>query len=61
MRVYIINVSVTINIIDDISYCGYFMGYVANTQFVLYWEKDQTLVIHIAHHVFLMNITIVSP
>ena len=52
MRVYIINVRVTRNNIDDVSNRGSFMGYAATTGFILYWKPDQPFVIHRAHHVW---------
>ena len=38
VRVYIINGSVTIKKLDDISHRGYFMGYEATTWFIIYWN-----------------------
>ena len=52
MGVYIINVRVTRNNIDDISHRAYFMGYVATIGVIIYWKPDQHFVIHRAHHVW---------
>ena len=52
MRVYIINRSVTRNNIDDKSNHGYFMGYVATSVVIIYWNKYQPFVIHGSHLVW---------
>ena len=46
MIFYIINVCVTRNKLDDISYRGYFMGYSATAEVILYWKPDKNFVIH---------------
>ena len=45
VRVYIINVHVTKKNLDDRSY-------EATTVVIIYWNPDQTFVIHIGHHVW---------
>ena len=50
--VYIINVRVTRNNIDDISHCAYFVGYAATTRVIIYWDPDQHFAIIISHHVW---------
>ena len=52
MRVYIINERVIINNLDDISHCGYFMVYAANTGIILSSNIDQPFVIHISRRVW---------
>ena len=52
VRAYIINGCVTINNMDYISYRVYFVGYVATTVVIIYWNIDQHFVIHIYHHVW---------
>ena len=51
MRVYIINGRATRKKIDDRSHRGYFMGYSATIEIILYWKPDQPFNIHRAHHV----------
>ena len=50
VRVYIINGRVTRKNIDDISHHGYLMGYSPTTVVILYWNIDQTFLIHRYHH-----------
>ena len=49
---YIINGRATINKLDDISHCVYFMGYTATTGVILYCKPDQPFIIHRAHHIW---------
>ena len=50
MRVYIIYGRVIRNKFDDISHRGYLMGYEYTTGVILYWNPDQNVSIHQAHH-----------
>ena len=52
VRVYIINGNVTINKIDDRSHCVYFMGYEANTGFIIYCNPYHTFFIRRSRHVW---------
>ena len=52
VKVYIINGHLTRNNLDDISNCGYFMVYAYTTGVILFCNKDQNFVIHIAYHVW---------
>ena len=49
---YIINGRVTRNNLDDISHCGYLMGYVDTTGVILYWNPYHNFVIHISYQVW---------
>ena len=44
MIVYIINGRVITKKFDDISHCGYSMGYAATTGVIIYWWTDQNLI-----------------
>ena len=61
VRVYIINVRVTIKKLDDISNRGYFMGYEATTGVILYCKPYQPFLSTYPIMFGLMNIIIVSP
>ena len=50
MRVYIVNGCVTRNNLDDRSHCGYLVGYAATIGVIIYWNPDQTFVIHRSHN-----------
>ena len=52
VRVYIINRRATRKKIDDMLHLGYFMGYADTMGVILYWNLDQTFVIHRYHHVW---------
>ena len=52
MIVYIINVCVTRKNIYDRSHRGYFMGCATTTEDIIYWNPDQTFVIHRSHNIW---------
>ena len=52
VRFYIVNGDVTRNKINYRSHSGYFMGYTATIGVILYWNPNQTFVVHRSHHVW---------
>ena len=52
MRVYTINGGVTRKKLDDRTHCVYLMVHAATIGVTIYWNPDQTFVIHRDHHVW---------